>query len=137
MPSRTAKTAGLPWVHCWHNDCMLASLVGSNCTLIGLILRPLMPPLLLIWFTKRWIAGICSLNSLSAAKPSLPARLLTATTGNTTLMLVAVTPRLLVLAWVTGIALVLDDDGTSAAPALPDPPGVPAGARTSQAMSPM
>src|ERR1700677_4824909 len=58
-----------------------------------------------------------------------------ATTGKTTLMLVAVTPRVLVLAWETGVAVVLDD-ATSAAPALPDPPGVPAGARTSHAMSP-
>src|ERR1700722_9846463 len=57
-----------------------------------------------------------------------------ATMGNTTLMLVALTPRLLVLAWVTGVALVLD--ATSAAPAVPDPPGVPAGARTNQATSP-
>src|SRR5580698_4260495 len=135
MPSTTAKTAGLPWVHCWHSACMLASLVGSNWVMIGLILRPLMPPLLLIWFTKRWIAGICSLYSLSSAKPSFPARLLMATTGKTTLMVVAVTPRVLVLAWLGGVALVLD--ATSAAPAsLPDPPGVPAGARTSQAMSP-
>ena len=58
-----------------------------------------------------------------------------ATIGKTTLMLVAVTPRVLVLAWETGVAVVLDDPN-SAAPALPDPPGVPAGARTSQAMSP-
>src|SRR3984885_850029 len=134
-PSITAKTAGLPGVHCLHSDCMLASLVGSNWTMIGLILRPLMPPALLIWFTKRWIAGICSLYSLSSAKPSFPARLLMATTGKTTLMLVAVTPRGLVLAWETGVAAVLDGPN-SAAPALPDPPGVPAGARTSQAMSP-
>src|SRR5271156_3160134 len=114
---------------------MLASLVGSNWTMIGLILRPLMPPALLIWFTKRWIAGTCSLYSLSSAKPSLPARLFMATTGKTTLMVVGVTPRLLVLACVTGVALVLDE-ATSAAPALPDPPGVPVGARTSQATSP-
>src|SRR5580700_10311118 len=58
-----------------------------------------------------------------------------ATTGKTTLMVVAVTPRVLVLAWETGVAVVLDDPN-SAAPALPDPPGVPAGARTSHAMSP-
>src|ERR1700691_2826655 len=102
--------------------------------MIGLILRPLMPPLLLIWFTYRWIAGICWLYSLSWAKPSFPARLLMATIGKTTLMLVAVTPRVLVLAWETGVAVVLD--AHSAAPALADPPGVPAGARTSQAMSP-
>src|ERR1700691_1781692 len=103
--------------------------------MIGLILRPLMPPLLLIWFTYRWIAGICWLYSLSSAKPSFPARLLMATTGKTTLMLVAGTPRVLVLAWVTGVAWVLDD-APSPAPALLDPPGVPAGARTSHAMSP-
>src|ERR1700749_2132777 len=114
MPSTTAKAAGLPWVHCLQSDCMLASLVGSNCTMIGLILRPLMPPALLILFTKRWIAGICSLYSLSSAKPSFPARLLMATTGNTTLMLVAVTPRVLVLAWLGGVALVLLLVATSA-----------------------
>src|SRR5580658_8504531 len=105
MPSRTAKVAGLPWVHCLQSDCMLASLVGSNCTMIGLIVRPLIPPALLILSTKRWIAGICSLYSLSSAKPSFPARLLMATTGKTTLMLVALTPRLLVLAWLGGEAL--------------------------------
>ena len=50
-PVDTAKTGGLPCVHCWHSDCMLASFVGSKVTIIGLILRPLMPPALLIWFT--------------------------------------------------------------------------------------
>src|ERR1700722_17944118 len=135
MPSITAKASGLPWVHCRHKDSISALLVGSYWVMIGLILRPLTPPALLIWSTKRLIAGICSLYSLSSAKPSFPARLLMATTGKTTLMLVAVTPRALVLAWETGVAVVLDDPN-SAAPALPDPPGVPAGARTSQAMSP-
>src|SRR6202020_3630088 len=99
------------------------------------ILRPWLRHASLVGFRYRWIAGICSLYSLSSAKPSFPARLLMATTGKTTLMLVAVTPRVLVLAWETGVAVVLDDPN-SAAPALPDPPGVPAGARTSQAMSP-
>ena len=51
MPSITANTGGLPWVHCWHSACMLALLVGSKLTIIGLILRPLMPPPLLIWST--------------------------------------------------------------------------------------
>ena len=51
MPSTTANTGGLPWVHCWQSDCMLALLVGSKLTIIGLILRPLMPPALLIWLT--------------------------------------------------------------------------------------
>jgi hypothetical protein len=51
MPSTTAKTAGLPCVHCAHSACMLASLVGSNWVMMGLILRPSMPPALLIWFT--------------------------------------------------------------------------------------
>src|ERR1700684_2668637 len=133
-PSITAKTAGLPCVHCLHSDCMLASLVGSNWTMIGLILRPLMPPALLIWFTYRWVAGICSVYSLSSAKPSLPARLLMATTGKTTLMLVAVTPRVLVLAWLGAVAVLLDV--TSGAPAPPPPPGVPDGASTSQATRP-
>ena len=61
----------------------------------------------------------------------------------TALMIVAIVVALvawLVLACVTGVALVLDDvvpdEATSAAPALPDPPGVPVGARTSQATSP-
>src|ERR1700683_386284 len=139
MPSITAKTAGVPCVHCSHSACMLASLVGSNWTMIGLILRPLIPPAWLIWSTKRLMAGICSLYSLSSAKPSLPARLLTATTGKTTLMDVLETPRSLVLAWLTGVDEDEDVEARStgtAAPALPPPPGVPAGASTSQAMSP-
>jgi len=98
MPSTTANTAGLPWVHCRHRAWSLASLLGSNCTIIGLILRPLIPPALLIRFTYRLMAGTCSLYSLSSANPNLPAWLLTATTGKTTLISVLDTPRSLVLA---------------------------------------
>ena len=39
------------WVHCWQSDCMLALLAGSKLTIIGLILRPLTPPDLLICLT--------------------------------------------------------------------------------------
>src|ERR1700722_9054887 len=63
-----------------------------------------------------------------------------ATTGKTTLIEVAVTPRVLVLAWLTGVGAALDWAeldcvATSAAPAVPPPPGVPEGASISQAMS--
>ena len=58
-----------------------------------------------------------------------------ATTGNTTLMVVAVTPRVLVLAWLTGVPLALFALATSAAPAAPGLPGVPEGARATQASS--
>ena len=55
-------------------------------------------------------------------------------------MLVAVTPRVLVLALLTGVGAALDWAeldcvATSAAPAVPPPPGVPEGASISQAMS--
>src|SRR5580692_144631 len=83
------------------------------------------------------MAGICSLYSLSVANPNLPAWLLTATTGNTTLISVFETPRLLVLAWLTGVKpCVPDPFGRSAAPAAPAPPGVPDGAKASQATRP-
>src|SRR5580692_1390969 len=86
------------------------------------------------------MAGICSLYSLSCEKPSLPARLLMATTGKTTLISVFETPRVLVLAWVTGTAVVADavlvPTGRSAAPAAPDPPGDPEGAKASHATRP-
>src|SRR5581483_6487747 len=42
-------------------------------------------------------------NSTSPAKPSWPERLLRFTTGNTTLIDFALTPRVLVLAWSTGV----------------------------------
>jgi hypothetical protein len=48
------------------------------------------------------MALVCSPNSTSEAKPSCPAREPRDTTGKTTLMLVAVTPRLEVLAELTG-----------------------------------
>ena len=50
------------------------------------------------------IDGLLLLSVLeSSAKPSRPARELSDTTGKTTLMEVAVTPRVLVLAWSTGV----------------------------------
>ncbi len=82
------------------------------------------------------MAGTCSLYSLSAEKPSLPARLLMATTGKTTLISVLETPRVLVLACPTGVAVELDELWTSAAPATPEPPGVPDGAKASQTTRP-
>ena len=51
MASTTAKTGGLPSVHCLQSARMPASLVGSKGTIIGLILRPWIPPALLIWVT--------------------------------------------------------------------------------------
>src|ERR1700677_2428735 len=49
------------------------------------------------------MALACSPNSASAANPSCPARELSATTGNMTLMVLLVTPRLEVLAELTGL----------------------------------
>src|SRR5271167_471999 len=54
-PSTTAKTGGLPSVHCLHSACSSFTLVGSKLTIIGLIFRPWIPQASLIWFTKRWI----------------------------------------------------------------------------------
>ena len=51
MPSNTAKTGGLPWVHCLQRDRMCVSFVGSKLTMSAMILRPLMPPAALIAFT--------------------------------------------------------------------------------------
>ena len=39
---------GLPWVQFSHNACIEASLAGLYVVMIGLILRPLIPPLSLI-----------------------------------------------------------------------------------------
>src|SRR5580704_5313631 len=79
--------------------------------------------------------AVCSLNSLSGANPKRPASLLTATTGNTTLMVFPLIPRVLVLAALMGVPPVVTALETSAAPALPAPPGVPDGASISQATS--
>ena len=49
------------------------------------------------------MALVCSPNSASWAKPSLPASELRDTTGNTTLMVWSVTPRDEVLALPTGV----------------------------------
>ena len=87
IPSNTAKTAGDPSVQSLHSARMSVSLVGSKLAMMGLIFRPLIPPLSLMWFTKRLMALVCSPNSASAANPSWPAKELRATTGKTTLML--------------------------------------------------
>ncbi len=102
-PSSTAKAAGEPSVQVLHSDRISVSLVGSKLTMMGLIFRPLIPPLSLICLTKRSMALVCSPNSTSAANPSLPASELRATTGKTTLMVCLVTPRDEVLAELTGL----------------------------------
>ena len=89
-------------------------------------MRPWIPPALLISLTKRLIAFVCSPYSTSVAKPSFPASELRFTIGNTTLMEVAVTPRVLVLAFDTGVGWV----AATAAPAAPAPPGTLEGARS-------
>ena len=71
--------------------------------MIGLIVRPLMPPAALMWLTKRSMAFTCSLYSTSPAKPNWPERALRFATGNSTLMPRAVTPRALMLASLTGL----------------------------------
>ena len=92
MPSTTANTAGLPWVHCWQSDCMLALLAGSKLTMIGLILRPLMPPRVVDLVDVEVDGRRLLVVLLVLANPNRPASLLTATTGNTTLMVVAGDP---------------------------------------------
>src|SRR5271155_1805344 len=109
-PSTTAKTGGLPWVHCLHSACCSFGFVGSKLSIIGFILRPLMPPASLIWFTKRWIAFVCSPYSASDSISNSPSMLVNEMIGNTTLMALDETPRVLVLAWLTGV-------GALAAPA--------------------
>src|ERR1700722_17092007 len=59
-----------------------------------------------------------------------------ATTGNTTLIAVVLTPRVLVSAWLGGVGALLECSAGSAAPADPDPPGEPEGAKISQATKP-
>src|SRR6202044_2142293 len=102
-PSTTAKTGGLPWVHRLHSACCSFGFVGSKLSIIGLILRPLMPPASLIWFTKRWMAFVCSPYSASDSISNSPSMLVNEMIGNTTLMASDETPRVLVLAWVTGV----------------------------------
>ncbi len=48
IPSSTAKAAGEPSVQVLQSDRMTASLVGSKAVMIGLIVRPLIPPFRLI-----------------------------------------------------------------------------------------
>src|SRR5579864_5509871 len=100
-PSSTADTGGLPSVHCLHRARMADSLVGSMFTIMGLIMRPLMPPASLMAFTYVWMAAVWAPNSLSPEKPKLDANDVRFEIGKTTLMEVAVTPRLLVDAWST------------------------------------
>src|SRR6202035_1587672 len=111
-PSSTAKAAGLPWVQSLQSERMDCSSVGSNMEMMALILRPLIPPVVLMLLTKRLMALTCSPYSASSAKPNRPCNEFRLTTGKTTLMLVLVTPRVLVLAWLTGVG---------AAPATPTP----------------
>src|ERR1700722_3926985 len=102
-PSSTAKAGELPSVQSLHSDRISASLVGSKFTMSGTILRPWMPPASLISLTKSLMPLFCSLYSISPANPKIAARLDRLETGKTTLMVVAVTPALLVLAR-TGVA---------------------------------
>ena len=116
---------------------MLAVSVGSKVTIIGLMLRPWIPPAWLIWLTKRWMALVWSPYSLSSDRPSRPAMLLSEMTGKTTLMAWAETPRVLVLAWLTGVTVAAAAvTGTSLAPAPCAEPGVPDGAITIQMTRP-
>src|SRR6202050_2680701 len=101
MPSRTANAAGEPSVQVLQSARISVSLVGSKLVMMGLIFRPLIPPLLLIWLTKSSMALVCSPYSASSANPSCPASELSDTSGKTTLMLCAVTPRYEVLAELT------------------------------------
>src|SRR5580658_3982327 len=107
-PSNTAKAAGDPSVHSLHSARIDASLVGSKLTMIGLIVRPLTPPVLLICLTKSLMAFVCSPNSASWANPSCPANELSDTTGKTTLILDLVTPLDDVLAVVTELGPLVD-----------------------------
>src|ERR1700680_1496551 len=97
-PSTTAKAAGDPSVHVLHNDRMLDGLSGSKVVMIGLIVRPLIPPASLICLPWSRMAFSGSANSRSEANPSLPANDDRETIGKTTLMLSLVTPRVDVLA---------------------------------------
>ncbi len=51
IPSSTVKAAGDPSVQVLQSARMFDSLVGSNVVMMGLILRPLMPPASLICLT--------------------------------------------------------------------------------------
>src|SRR5580700_5157063 len=106
--------------------------------MIGLILRPLMPPAALIWFTYTWMALSCCPNSGSDEMSNWPDTLESEITGKTTLMAWAVTPRVLVLAWSTGVGVGVDEAeaDTTAAPAPSGDPGVPDGASVSQTIRP-
>src|ERR1700683_1648228 len=110
MPSRTANAAGEPSVQVLQSARISVSLVGSKLVMMGLIFRPLIPPLLLIWLTKSSMALLCSPNSASSANPSLPASELSDTSGKTTLILCALTPRDEVLAEINGEGPVLAFD---------------------------
>src|ERR1039458_5783494 len=95
IPSSTAKTGGEPSVHCLHRARMADSLVGSKVTMMGLIVRPLIPPASLMSLTKVWMAAFCTPNSVSPAKPKFDARLVRFDTGKATVIELAVTPDLL------------------------------------------
>ncbi len=120
-PSRTANTGGLPCVHCLHKARSSSGLVGSKLTIMGLILRPLIPPASLTWFTNRVIALVCSPYSASDSISNWPSILAKEMIGKTTLMAPAETPRALVLAWDTGVAAPAAGAGV-AAPSASAPP---------------
>src|SRR5579871_2063198 len=96
-----------------------------------------MPPASLISLTKKLMACDCSGNSGSPAKPIWSDNALRLATGNTTLIDVAVRPRVLVATWLK--AWVVDVDATGAAvvpapadtfPAVDLPPPPPDAATT-------
>jgi hypothetical protein len=89
---------GLPSVQSLHSARMPDSLVGIEEVMIGLILRPLMPPTVVDLVDEEMIALPCSVYSTSPAKPSSVESASRFTTGKTTLICVFVTPRELVLA---------------------------------------
>src|ERR1700676_3800700 len=121
-PSSTANTGGLPSVHCLHKARMADSLVGSMFTIMGRILRPLMPPASLMAFTKVWMAAFWTPNSVSPENPKLEANDVRLEIGKTTLMEVAFTPRVLVDAWSTPMPLGLPSPRPLEAPGAPEVP---------------
>ena len=96
---------------------MADSLVGSKFTMMGLILRPLIPPASLMSLTKVWMAAFWAPNSVSPSKPKFDARLARFDTGKATVIELAVTPRVLVDAWSTPTPLGLTQSEPAAAAA--------------------
>src|SRR5260370_5759522 len=91
--SMTAKTFST-WVHLWHSAVISAALVGSYCTISGTILRPLMPPWALLIGSRTALIAVVAFSLATAPAIGLAASTpLRLGTGNTTLMVVGVTPR--------------------------------------------